>query len=286
MDLEAEDVDKYIFSPSYGSYANNIDMCYRILALEDRVIVITLEHVDLEDQSGNCVDYLDILDGDHSRSASLGRFCQVNSTIIQTTSDEAYLRFRTDQQVTRTGFKLRYRQSADTEVSMLTPALAGVAGGIALILIVLCCCCLCPKKHKVTNRDASAVHPIQHYSTEDQSRSYRQSGDRISRPRIWEDRQNTNIYHVVLRPNRVKQERIIKRTNVEPTKPPVYEEKDTSPEKPPAYDDLMEDEFSRIISPPPSYREHEQGDITLPMSPPPAYPITPSPAPAGHHLQL
>ncbi|XP_033742494.1 uncharacterized protein LOC117328962 [Pecten maximus] len=285
--LVAGNGDKSLESPSYGSYANNVRWCRRIIAEEDRVIIIALDHVDLQGQAGNCVDFLDILDGDHSRSKSLGRFCQTNSTIVKTTSDEAYLSFRTDQTQTSIGFKLRYRQSEDEDNSIWSSALAGIAGGLAVIWIFMCCCCLCSKKQKVINRDPSSVHPIQQYSTEvNQSSAYRQHGDRVSRPRVWEnssrDRSNSNIYHIVFRTNRRKQEQKI-RTNLEPTKPPVYEEEDPSPAKLPAYDDI-EEEFSRIISPPPTYRELEQEGSSLPVSPPPAYPANPSSDSSGPYL--
>ncbi|XP_021352114.1 uncharacterized protein LOC110449520 isoform X2 [Mizuhopecten yessoensis] len=290
--LIADDNYRVLESPSYGSYSNDVNWCRRIIAEEDRVIIITLEHVDLEGQSGSCVDYLEVRDGGHPRDESLGRFCQTNSTTIKTTSDEAFLRFRTGRTGTGTGFKLGYRQSESTEDEMWSSALAGIAGGIAIVWIVMCCCCVCTKKKKVINRDPSTIHPIQNYSMDEQSSSaFRQNGDRVSPPRLWEnpnrDSNSSSIYHIVFRTNRIKQEQKINRTNLEPTKPPVYEVQDPSPGKLPAYEDIVEEEFSRVISPPPTYRERAQEDVTspIPMSPPPAYPAFSSPGTSEPYLQ-
>lgn len=287
--LVADNSDKDLESPSYGSYSNNVKWCRRIIAEDERVIIITLEHVDLEGQAGNCVDYLDIMDGDYSRSKSLGRFCQTNSTTITTTSEKAFLVFRTDPSGTRVGFKLRYRQSEEEDNTIWSSALAGIAGGLAIVWIFMCCCCLCSKKQKVVHREPSAVHPIQNYSTEECG-VHRQHGDRVTRPRVWQhsdrDRTSTNIYHIVFRTSRRKQDPKINRTSVEPAKPPVYEEEDPSPAKLPAYEDVVEEEFTRIISPPPIYRELEQEEVTssVPMSPPPAYPRAPSSTSTGPYL--
>ena len=99
-----------IVSPNHpGSYDNNMD-CRIIIKFEQgEKVLLQFLAFDVESHSGCGYDYLEIRDGGESNSNVIGsKLCGGNiSNPIISTGNTMYLRFKTDADVTRSGFKIK-----------------------------------------------------------------------------------------------------------------------------------------------------------------------------------
>ncbi|CAI9720654.1 Hypothetical predicted protein [Octopus vulgaris] len=100
-----------ISSPNYpNSYPANINCMWKIVGDEGLKINLTMMHVDIEN-SVNCTkDYIDILNGEHHTSPSLGKMCGVVTTkTLRTGSNTAIILFKSDGITSGVGFQIRYQ---------------------------------------------------------------------------------------------------------------------------------------------------------------------------------
>ncbi|XP_060062627.1 uncharacterized protein LOC132543174 [Ylistrum balloti] len=232
-----------LYSPSYGSYPNNMDCTWKISsALHDGNIQIDIEHMSLQTDNGGCVDYLQIFDGDNIDSKSLGRLCKSTQTFVSS-SNYVYLRFYTDSSETDVGFKLKYYQLEEEDNSWKT--VLSIVIVVTVIAMMLSCCY--KRFHKrLRNHHRSVVDP--------DSETTGHSGTERSQSCVWatssgqRERNNEFTSSENMHPS-------------EPVKPPAYSEIDTNSGKLPSYDELINDEEPVCErTPPPLYTEGSQTD--------------------------
>ncbi|XP_036358468.1 cubilin-like [Octopus sinensis] len=104
-----------ISSPNYpNSYPANINCMWKIVGDEGLKINLTMMHVDIEN-SVNCTkDYIDILNGEHHTSPSLGKICgAVTTKTLRTGSNTAIILFKSDGITSGVGFQIRYQIEND-----------------------------------------------------------------------------------------------------------------------------------------------------------------------------
>ena len=84
--------------------------CYWLIVVEaGRIIQLDFEDFDVE-SGGDCsYDYLDIFDGSNDFSQKIGTYCGNGvHHLAQSTGNQMYLHFRSDDRQTRKGFMLRW----------------------------------------------------------------------------------------------------------------------------------------------------------------------------------
>ncbi|XP_059613843.1 cubilin homolog [Phlebotomus argentipes] len=108
-----------IVSPNYPEpYAENAQCIWKITVSAGSVVQIIFSDLDLE-RSQDCVyDYLEVFDGRDASSVSLGRFCSAEDhpLHLQTSSNFAMIRMRTDYSAQGRGFNLRYNTNCNREI--------------------------------------------------------------------------------------------------------------------------------------------------------------------------
>ncbi|GAB0086814.1 Cubilin [Sergentomyia squamirostris] len=108
-----------IISPNYpASYADNAQCVWKITVSHGSQIQIIFSDLDLEKDDSCTYDYLEVFDGKDASSKSLGKFCNADEhpLSLQTTSNFAMLRMRTDFSNQGRGFNLRYDTICTREV--------------------------------------------------------------------------------------------------------------------------------------------------------------------------
>ncbi|XP_066263204.1 cubilin-like [Branchiostoma lanceolatum] len=97
----------YVTSPNYpNKYGNNENCGWTITVPEGSTVSLTVESLNIE----NCCDFLDIYDGDSSSRIWLRSLTgEVSVDPINSTSNQMFLRFSSDESVTAQGFQFNYR---------------------------------------------------------------------------------------------------------------------------------------------------------------------------------
>ncbi|CAK1552576.1 unnamed protein product [Leptosia nina] len=109
-----------ISSPNYPqNYNDNAECFYKIVTSSGSRIRISFIEVDLESTANCRDDYVEIYDGRDVYAPSLGKYCTENSnhTNIQTTSNHAFIKFRSDIFVGGKGFLLNYETICNTNIT-------------------------------------------------------------------------------------------------------------------------------------------------------------------------
>lgn len=109
-----------ISSPNYPeNYNENAECFYRIVTSQGSRISISFTDLDLERTTSCRDDYIQIFDGRDQNSASLGRHCTMSNKLvnIQTTSNVAFIKFRSDYYNTGKGFLLNYETICQNNVT-------------------------------------------------------------------------------------------------------------------------------------------------------------------------
>uniref|UniRef100_A0A182Y0Z6 Cubilin n=1 Tax=Anopheles stephensi TaxID=30069 RepID=A0A182Y0Z6_ANOST len=100
-----------IISPNYPlPYGQNALCIWRISMSEGSAIHIVFTDLDMENHKDCQYDYLDIYDGGDMGARKLGRFCsaETDPIVLDTESNHALIRMRTDESNQRRGFQLKY----------------------------------------------------------------------------------------------------------------------------------------------------------------------------------
>ncbi|XP_065639868.1 cubilin isoform X2 [Hydra vulgaris] len=103
-----------ITSPNYPNhYPKNKDCYWLIVAEIGKVIILDFVDFDVE-SGGECsYDFLNIYDGENYFSKKIGAYCGNNIQVsAQSTGNQMYLHFRSDDRQTRKGFMLRWNSMA------------------------------------------------------------------------------------------------------------------------------------------------------------------------------
>ncbi|XP_048481076.1 cubilin-like [Plutella xylostella] len=109
-----------ITSPNYPlPYNENAECFYRIVTSHGSRIKLIFNDLDLEKTHGCTDDYVEIFDGRDSNALSLGRYCSMtlNSSNIETSSNYAYIKFRSDFIISSKGFSLNYHTICHNNVT-------------------------------------------------------------------------------------------------------------------------------------------------------------------------
>ncbi|XP_045491488.1 LOW QUALITY PROTEIN: cubilin homolog [Colias croceus] len=109
-----------IASPNYPEdYYDNAECFYKIVTSSGSRIRITFLDLDLETTPQCRQDYVEIFDGRDVYSPSLGKFCTmtVNLTDVDTSSNYAFIKFRSDISLGGKGFLLHYKTMCHTNIS-------------------------------------------------------------------------------------------------------------------------------------------------------------------------
>ncbi|XP_013185402.1 cubilin [Amyelois transitella] len=105
-----------ISSPNYPeNYNENSECFYRIVTNQGSRISLTFSFIELEYL---CDDYVEIYDGRDPESPKLGRFCKVaQNKVIETSSNIAFIKFKSDFLLTGKGFLLNYHTICNNNVT-------------------------------------------------------------------------------------------------------------------------------------------------------------------------
>lgn len=97
-----------IRSPNYPlEYPHDRDCTWKIQVPSGRQIELNFTDFEVERSTGCVYDYLEILNGGHETSPSLGRFCGTDiSQIVRSHTNQIFLKFHTDSSVGRRGFSV------------------------------------------------------------------------------------------------------------------------------------------------------------------------------------
>ncbi|CAH0396981.1 unnamed protein product [Chilo suppressalis] len=109
-----------ISSPNYpNDYYENAECFYRIVTSEGSRIRIRFVDLDLERTPFCKDDYVEIFDGRDETSNSFGKFCFLNPIlgIIETTSNIAFVKFRSDFYIASKGFLINYDTICETNIT-------------------------------------------------------------------------------------------------------------------------------------------------------------------------
>ncbi|XP_045485243.1 cubilin-like [Pieris rapae] len=109
-----------ISSPNYPqNYNDDAECFYKIVTSSGSRIRIIFADLDLEHTLNCRDDYLEIYDGRDVYAPSLGRFCDNNNnqTNIETKSNYAFIKFRSDIFLNGKGFLLNYETICNTNIS-------------------------------------------------------------------------------------------------------------------------------------------------------------------------
>ncbi|XP_069131049.1 uncharacterized protein [Argopecten irradians] len=250
--LVATQIATHLYSPSYGAYPNNMDCAWTIsAALHESNVQIEIEQMSLQTRNGECIDYLQIFDGDTIDSKLLGRVCKSTDTFVSS-SNNIHLRFYSDSSETDVGFKIRYYQHEYVDNSWKT-VLTIV---IAVTVVAGMLSCWYKRFHKrLRNQRQSVVDPDRDNS--------RRSGSVRSQSCVWAtstgETQTENEFNSS---ENTQQSELVK--------PPSYSELDTTSGKLPSYEEIVNDrEHICELSPPPVYTEGITGGRLF--GPPSAY---------------
>ena len=106
--LEASPEWQDIYSPSYpGNYENDQDCTYTIHA-PDSTVTLTIRTLELE----TGFDYLYIYDGDDEHASLIAKVTGTYAEeTFSSTGNDMFIRFTSDDVVTRAGFYLQYQQT-------------------------------------------------------------------------------------------------------------------------------------------------------------------------------
>lgn len=115
-----------IVSPGYGigvqSYDPKSDCEYLIRVDDNFDIELVVNDLHLPDDSGNCSNtYLAIYDGPDERSNKLMTLCGVltsNVTMVRSTNNEVYMRFKADGKSTGLGFNVTYSKVCGKTITL------------------------------------------------------------------------------------------------------------------------------------------------------------------------
>ncbi|XP_068628109.1 cubilin-like [Battus philenor] len=109
-----------ISSPNYpDNYNENAECFYKIITSGGSRIQISFTELDLE-RTYQCMDdYIEIFDGRDANAASLGKYCTMSSALnhIETSSNYAYIKFRSDIYLSGKGFLLNYNTICQCNIS-------------------------------------------------------------------------------------------------------------------------------------------------------------------------
>ena len=111
-------------SPGYPQpYSHSAECSWRILLGGGSRIHLVITDLDMEESSGCRYDYIQLYDGSRAVSRkSLGKFCEAGQgpRIIETNTNVALIKFRSDRSHGGRGFQLHYSTICDTEVTGLS----------------------------------------------------------------------------------------------------------------------------------------------------------------------
>ncbi|XP_019619960.1 PREDICTED: CUB and sushi domain-containing protein 1-like [Branchiostoma belcheri] len=97
-------------SPGYPSnYLNNQRCSWRISVSPGKVVAISFEAMDIESHHHCNYDYLNVHDGSTSAFPELAKLCGNSADQVLTTGSDAFLFFRSDGSVTKSGFSASFR---------------------------------------------------------------------------------------------------------------------------------------------------------------------------------
>ncbi|CAH1274042.1 BMP1 [Branchiostoma lanceolatum] len=104
-------------SPGYpGNYPNNARCSWQISVNTSEVIAIRFNAFNLESGGSSCpYDYLDVYDGLSTAVSRLARLCGSSAQTVFTTGRNAFVVFRTDGSVTRSGFSAYFTAESRPE---------------------------------------------------------------------------------------------------------------------------------------------------------------------------
>lgn len=98
-------------SPYYPGYYTTSSWCeWRVTATIGHVIRLKFIYFNLERADSRCLNYyVEVFDGNSTDSTSLGRFCGYSHPeILESSSNDMLVVFKSDSKVLRTGFKAEY----------------------------------------------------------------------------------------------------------------------------------------------------------------------------------
>uniref|UniRef100_A0A1B0D3H0 Uncharacterized protein n=1 Tax=Phlebotomus papatasi TaxID=29031 RepID=A0A1B0D3H0_PHLPP len=108
-----------IISPNYPMpYEENAQCMWKIAVSSGSVVMIVFSDLDLEKNDDCAYDYLEVFDGRDASSTSLGKFCSADAhpLHVQTTTNFALIRMRSDYSTQGRGFSLLYNTVCQREV--------------------------------------------------------------------------------------------------------------------------------------------------------------------------
>ncbi|XP_045763527.1 cubilin homolog [Maniola jurtina] len=109
-----------ISSPNYPEeYNDNAECFYRIVTSSGSKIRISFTELDLEKTKDCRDDYVEIFDGRNEHASSYGKHCFMTPTLnnIETTSNYAFIKFRSDIFISSKGFLLSYNTVCNNNIS-------------------------------------------------------------------------------------------------------------------------------------------------------------------------
>ncbi|KAG6453574.1 hypothetical protein O3G_MSEX008219 [Manduca sexta] len=109
-----------ITSPNYpNNYNENAECFYKIVVNPGSIIRISFRELDLERTYMCKDDYVEIFDGRDSTANSLGKYCAMSPALsnIVTSSNYAFIKFRSDFYLSRKGFHLDYNSVCQNNIT-------------------------------------------------------------------------------------------------------------------------------------------------------------------------
>ncbi|KAF4524800.1 hypothetical protein B566_EDAN010175 [Ephemera danica] len=108
-----------IHSPNYpNSYGMNMECYWKIVVSRGSLIQLVIVDLDLEHEEACNYDYIELRDGPSSTSSILGHFCQRGTTsILTTTQNFMWIKFRADESRQGRGFNLRYETVCNNKLT-------------------------------------------------------------------------------------------------------------------------------------------------------------------------
>ncbi|XP_050561143.1 cubilin-like [Spodoptera frugiperda] len=109
-----------VTSPNYpNEYTENAECFYRIVTSEGSRVHIAFSELDLERTPGCRDDYIEIFDGRDTSANVLGKYCYMTPELsnIQTSSNYAYIKFRSDVFQGGKGFLFNYNTVCNNNVT-------------------------------------------------------------------------------------------------------------------------------------------------------------------------